>query len=877
MKPLLNPLRPNSTRRHVHWHQLHGSASALALAECMDNDSRLYVVVTAGAREMERLAAEIAFFQSGQRASQGLMPLPDWEILPYDLFSPHPDITSRRLQTLFELPAARGGCLILAADTLLQRLPPVAFVQGRAFDLSVGQTLSVEPFRQRLADAGYASVGQVTAPGEFAVRGSLLDVFPMGAATPLRIDLFGTEIEAIRRFDPESQRSLDSVATVRMLPAREVPLDAESIKGFRRRYRTRFEGDPMRSSVYRAVTEGLAPPGIEFYLPLFFEGTASLFDYLPRDAVIVHDSGAGQALQQLWSDIENRYEERRHDIERPILAPHELFLTAQELAKAAEPLTSITLDSFKADLELHPEADTVNYPTVNPPELRIDARATEPLAPLAAFLAGFDGRVLITADSPGRREVLQDMLRPHTTSVTAVPDWATFAAGEARLALTVAPDIGGLQLQTPRVALLSESQLFGARASQERRRRRSASDPAAILRDLTDLNPGSPVVHEEYGVGRYVGLLVMEVAGTPGEFLVLEYHGGDRIYVPVHALHLISRYTGSAPEHAPLHKLGTEQWAKAKKRAAEQVRDIAAELLDLYARRRAQHAASLPLREVEYQAFANAFPFEETEDQADAIAKVLEDLAKTQAMDRIVCGDVGLRQDRRSRAGRLRRRAGRPPGRGALAPSDAARQQQHLGTFRDRFADWPVRSSRRCQRFRTARESETVIEGIEEWQGRQCHRHPSAAARERALSRAGPHHHRWRSTLRFGVRKTRRNAPRRCVPAYVLDAFSRDPYVHPAHLEHGTRRPARPVADHHTPPPGRLTIKTFVSEWHDATIREAVMRELRRAVARLAFLSTTKSASDIDKIGWRSCGSRSRRPTCASACMARCASGSWSS
>src|ERR1700722_12609734 len=374
MKPLLNPLRPNSARRHVHWHQLHGSATALALTECMHNDSRLYVVVTAGAREMERLAAEIAFFQGGKRAGQALMPLPDWEILPYDLFSSHPDITSRRLQTLFELPDARGGCLILAADTLLQRLPPVAYVRGRAFDLAVGQTLSVEPFRQRLADAGYASVGQVTVPGEFAVRGSLLDVFPMGAESPLRIDLFGTEIEAIRRFDPETQRSLDSVPSVRMLPAREVPLDPESVKGFRRRYRMRFEGDPTLSSVYRGVSEGLAPPGVEFYLPLFFEATASLFDYLPRDAVIVHDGGAGAALQQLWTDIENRYEERRHDIERPILAPHELFLTPQELTAAAASLTSITLDSFKAELELFPDDTAINYPTSDPPQLRIDAR-----------------------------------------------------------------------------------------------------------------------------------------------------------------------------------------------------------------------------------------------------------------------------------------------------------------------------------------------------------------------------------------------------------------------------------------------------------------------------------------------------------------------
>jgi transcription-repair coupling factor (superfamily II helicase) len=818
MKPLLQILRPNSSRRHVRWHQLHGSATALALAECMDNDSRLYVVVTAGARDTERLAAEIAFFQGGRRATQALMPLPDWEILPYDLFSPHPDITSRRLQTLFELPDARSGCLILAADTLLQRLPPVAYVRGRAFDLTVGQALSVEPFRQRLADAGYASVGQVTAPGEFAVRGSLLDVFPMGAEAPLRIDLFGTDIEAIRRFDPETQRSLDSVQSVRMLPAREVPLDAESIKGFRRRYRTRFEGDPTLSGIYRGVSEGLAPPGVEFYLPLFFEATASLFDYLPRDAVIVHESGAGAALQQLWNDIEQRYEERRHDIERPILAPRELFLTPQELSKAAEPLTSITLDGFKADLELHPDDSAVNFPTASPPELRIDPRAAEPLAPLASFLTSFAGRVLIAADSPGRREVLQEMLRPHATAVTAVPDWASFAVGEMALALTVAPDIGGLQLHTPRVAVLSEAQLFGARVSQERRRRRTAADPQAILRDLTDLNPGSPVVHEEYGVGRFVGLMAMEVAGNPGEFLVLEYQGGDRIYVPVHALHLITRYTGSAPEHAPLHKLGTDQWAKAKKRAAEQIRDIAAELLDLYARRKARHAPSLQLRQIEYQAFANAFPFEETADQADAIRKVVEDLGSTQAMDRIVCGDVGFgKTEVAMRAAFAAVQAGHQVV--VLVPTTLL-AQQHLGNFRDRFADWPVRIEA-LSRFRTGKESDAVIEGIE--QGKvdiviATHRllHANVRFRELGLIIIDEEH-------RFGVRdKEKLKALRAEVHVLTLTAT---PIPRTLNMALGGLRDLSLIT---TPPAARLTIKTFVSEWHDATIREALMRELRR-------------------------------------------------
>jgi len=819
----------------VRWHQLHGSATALALAECMENDSRLYVVVTSGARESERLAAEIAFFRGAQRTARALMPLPDWEILPYDLFSPHPDITSQRLQTLFELPEAHGGCLILAADTLLQRLPPVAYVRGRAFDLRVGQSLSVEPFRQRLVDAGYASVGQVSAPGEFAMRGSLLDVFPMGAESPLRIDLFGSDIEAIRRFDPETQRSLDAVQNVRLLPAREVPLDAPAIKDFRRRYRTRFEGDPTLSSVYRGVSEGLAPPGVEFYLPLFFEATASLIDYLPRDAVLVHDGGAAAALQSLWHDIEQRYEERRHDIERPILSPVELFLTPQELSQAASGFTTITLDSFKADTSLEPEAALVNYPSEAPPQLRIDARAAEPLAPLVSFLDAFGGRVLIAADSPGRREVLQEMLRPHGVQMELVSDWHSFAQGSMPLALTVAPDVGGLQLSTPRIALLSEAQLFGARASQERRRRRSAVDPQALLRDLTDLNPGSPVVHEEYGVGRYVGLMAMEVAGNPGEFLVLEYQGGDRIYVPVHALHLISRYTGSAPEHAPLHKLGTDQWAKARKRAAEQIRDIAAELLDLYARRKARHAASLKLREIEYQAFANAFPFEETADQADAIRKVLEDLEGTQAMDRIVCGDVGFgKTEVAMRAAFAAVQAGRQVV--VLVPTTLL-AQQHLGNFRDRFADWPVRIEA-LSRFRTAKESDAVIEAIE--QGKvdiviATHRllHAQVRFRELGLIIIDEEH-------RFGVRdKEKLKALRAEVHVLTLTAT---PIPRTLNMALGGLRDLSLIT---TPPAARLTIKTFVSEWHDATIREAVMRELRRG-GQVYFVHN--EIRDIDKV-----------------------------
>ena len=813
---VLNPPVPSAARRHLRWQQLHGSASALALAEATHSDQKLYVVVADAARELDRLAAELRFF-AGERLT--LLAFPDWEVLPYDLFSPHPDIISERLRTLFELPHTRHGCLIVAADTLMQRLPPKQYVQSRAFELKRGQALALEPFRQRLSDAGYASVSQVTSPGEFAVRGSLFDVFPMGAAAPLRIDLFDEEIEAIRRFDPESQRSLDSLDGVRLLPAREMPLDAEAVREFRRRFRTRFEGDPNRTTIYRSVSEGLAPAGIEFYLPLFFEQTATLLDYLPANAVIVHDAALPPALDKAWNGIATRYEDRRHDIERPVLAPAELFAEPRELEANLEGFSSITLEAFKADTTLgQAAADVRNFPTVAPRELRLDPRAEQPLAALDNFLTEFDGRVLIAADSPGRREVLHELLRAHGHAIAAVQGWDAFSGGSETLALTVAPDLGGLTLTEPRIAIISEAQLFGARAPQERRRKRAAVDPEAILRDLQDLNPGAPVVHEEYGVGRYVGLQSMEVAGQPGEFLVLEYMDGDRVYVPVNALHLVTRYTGAAPESAPLHKLGTDQWAKARKRAADQIRDVAAELLDLYARRKAQKGLKLALNETEYQAFAEAFPFEETEDQAEAIRKVLADLQSDRPMDRIVCGDVGFgKTEVAMRAAFVATQAGKQVA--VLAPTTLL-VQQHIANFRDRFADWPVRVEG-LSRFGNAKETQATIEGIERGSVDivvATHRllHSHARFKDLGLLIVDEEH-------RFGVRdKERLQALRANVHVLTLTAT---PIPRTLNMALGGLRDLSLIT---TPPAERLAIKTFVIEWHGPTLREAVLRELRR-------------------------------------------------
>jgi transcription-repair coupling factor (superfamily II helicase) len=835
MPILLHPPLPTGHDHPWRWRHLHGSARALAISEAVEADTRLWVFVAADTRELERLEAELRFFGGTELE---ILSLPDWEVLPYDVFSPHPDIVSARVRTLARLPSVAHGILLLTVDSLFSRLPPVSYVQARSFDLTRGAVLEVEPLRRRLAEAGYASVSQVTSPGEFALRGSLFDVFPMGTPDPVRVDLLDRHIDSIRRFDPDTQRSLESVAELRLLPARELPLDAEAVRAFRRRYRERFEGDVARMPVYRGVSEGVAPPGIEFYLPLFFDQTARITDYLPAATVLVTDLELEAALERAWGSIETRYEDRRHDIERPLLPPAEAFVTPQEMRAALQRHERVTIERLTG-VECEPGVAQHDFPAIPAPEFRLDARAPQPLAPLVGFLDSYLGRVLIVADSPGRREVIAEMLGAHGRRPRALQRWEQFAGGDARLAICVAEDIEGLALTDPALLVLSETQLFGRRARQERRRRRSAlSDPAAILRDLQSLEPGAPVVHEVYGVGRYVGLQLMEIGDQSGEFLVLEYRDGDRIYVPVHALHLVNRYTGGAPESAPLHKLGTDQWARARRRAAEAVRDVAAELLDLHARRAAHRAAPLAARELEYQTFANGFPFEETADQAEAIRQVLRDMQGTQPMDRVVCGDVGFgKTEVAMRAAFVAVQAGHQAA--VLVPTTLL-AQQHLQSFRDRFADWPVRIES-VSRFRTGAETAAVLDGLAAGTVDiviATHRllHADPRFRSLGLIIVDEEH-------RFGVRdKERLRALRAEVHVLTLTAT---PIPRTLNMALGGLRELSLIA---TPPVARLAIKTFVTEWHDATVREAVLRELRRG-GQVYFVHN--EIQDIEKVAAR--------------------------
>jgi transcription-repair coupling factor (superfamily II helicase) len=796
------------------WGELYGSSLALAVADLAAGAPGPVLLVAASSREAVRLQTEVAFFAP---AGLPVRSLPGHETLPYDPFSPHPDIVSERLETLASLPGMTRGVVVVAAEALLQKLPPRRYVEAHSFSVHRGARIDLNAFRARLAAAGYANVGQVMAHGEFAIRGSIIDLFPMGSDAPLRLDLFDDEIESIRLFDPESQRSGAALEAVRLLPAREFPTTPDAVREFRQRWRARFEGDPMRSPVYRFVSEGIAPAGIEYWLPLFFERVENLFDYLPREATIVDAADLELAAPAVRDSIAERYEQRRHDIERPLLPPGDLYLDPAQLDSALAGRRRLLVTVVKVE-PLGTTAPFHNFGTDRPPPLKLEARSEDPSAALKEFLGRFGGRVLIAVDSAGRREVLLDLLRQREVVPREVDGWQAFLAGDAELAVTVAPDVGGLLLPAARIGLIAEDQLFGPRARQERRRRRAERDPGAILQELTDLAPGAPVVHEEYGVGRYLGLRVMDVDGHPGEFLVLEYAGGDKLYVPVHALDRVGRYTGSSPETAPLHRLGSDQWARVRRRAAQRIRDVAVELLDLYSRRAAREGTATQINEADYRAFAAAFPFEETLDQTEAIRQVLDDMRAGKPMDRVVCGDVGFgKTEVALRATFAAVQAGRQVA--VLVPTTLL-AQQHAQTFADRFADWPVRVES-LSRFRNAAAQRQVIEGLRSGAvdvviGTQRLLQRDVAFGNLGLVIVDEEH-------RFGVRdKERLKQLRANVDTLTLTAT---PIPRTLNMALGGLRDLSLIT---TPPAERVAIETFVCEWNDALIREALLREIRR-------------------------------------------------
>ncbi len=784
----------------------YGAAAALLASELQQQLQHTLVVITPSVAAAENLEREIGFFAGIDRARLYTDP----ELLAYDAFSPHPDLVSRRMALLADLLEQPPAIVVIAAPSLLYRLPPVDYIRGHSLNMRVGQTCKIEELSQRLGDAGYTRVAQVNQHGEMAVRGSLIDVYPMGSAAPVRLDFFADEVESIREFDPDTQRSGAQLQQFTTLPARDFPTDQDAIRGFRSRYRQRFEGNPAESAIYPEVSDGRFPGGIENYLPLFFDSTASIWDYLPAShSVLLHDD-ATSAIDANWTEISERYEQYRHDTTRPALKPAELYC---EPAMHHQALQQARL--WQAASRKLPD-ESLNLAAGRAPAVMINTHAGKPAAELLDYLQTFDGRVLFAAESAGRREMLLELLRDQRLSVTTVTNWAEFVGGDARLNIVVAQLATGVTLPEAGFSIIAEQELFGSRP--RRRVRRKARDPEAILQDLSDLRDGSPVVHEDYGVGRYRGLSHLDIDGMAADFLTLEYAGGDRLYVPVASLQLISRYTGASPEHAPLHRLGTDQWARARQKAAEQIRDVAAELLDLYATRAARSGRSMRVDPGDYERFAAGFPFELTEDQAAAIDATLADLQAPQAMDRLVCGDVGFgKTEVALRAAFVAAMSGAQVA--ILAPTTLL-AQQHYQTFSDRLADWPVTVDV-LSRFRTAKEAQQVIAAVKA--GKidiiiGTHRLLQTDIKFSALGLVivDEEH-------RFGVRhKEQLKNLRAEVDILTLTAT---PIPRTLNMALGELRELSLIT---TPPESRLAIKTFVTQWQTPLLREACQREMKR-------------------------------------------------
>ena len=813
---LLNiPPLPASPRQRRHWIRPHGSALALLLAEVGRRHASVVVAVTRDTHSAHTLEAELATFAGNDLE---VLHFPDWETLPYDLFAPHPDIVSQRVAALYRLPALKRGVLVVPVATLMQRLAPRSYITGSGLVLETRQHFDLAGEQRRLAAAGYRNVNQVVEPGDFAVRGAIVDIFPMGSAEPYRIELFDDEIDSIRTFDPETQRSANKVESVRLLPAREFPLTEDTARTFRNTLRERFPIDPRRCPLYQDIREGTAPAGIEYYLPLFFDGgregaTETLFDYLTGDALFVLGEGVPEAADQFWQQAGERYEQRAHDLERPILKVGELYLPPQQLREQLNLCSRIDLVAPGTDIAA---IDTGSMPA---PSLPIQPRHDAPVAALQTFLHAYPGRVLVAADSAGRRELLIEQLAQAELRPTTLATWHDFAIATApRFAITVAALESGFAVREPALTVLTERELFGERVAQSRRRKRAARDPEAIIRDLTELAPGAPIVHVDHGVGRYQGLLKLDVGGQDGEFLAIEYAKGDRLYVPVSQLQLVSRYSGTAPELAPLHSLGGDAWERAKRKAAEKVRDVAAELLAIYAQREARQGTAIAIDRVMYEQFAAAFPFEETPDQLQAIDAVIHDLGRARPMDRVVCGDVGFgKTEVALRAAFVAATSGRQVA--VLAPTTLL-AQQHYQNFRDRLADWPIRVDV-LSRFKSKKETDAALVQIVE--GKTdiiigTHKLLQGDVRFKDLGLVIVD-----EEQRFGVRQKEQLKKLRAeVDLLTLTAT---PIPRTLNMAMAGLRDLSIIA---TPPAHRLAVKTFIGNWDAALIREAFQRELQR-------------------------------------------------
>lgn len=816
-------------REKSYWPNLSQGSLPLALARYLP-DKQLKVVLTQDAEQALRLQTAWRFFRPHDTA----VFLPDWETLPYERFSPHQDLVSERLSALWQIKSGAADVLFVPVATAMQKLPPVPFLAGRTFWLKTGQTLDIGRLKSDLVDAGYNHVSHVVAAGEFAVRGGIVDLFPMGSEMPYRIDLFDDEIDSIKTFDTETQRTISPVSEIRLLPAHDFPTDSEAQKIFRSRFREEVDGNPNDAAVYKAVSNGHFGAGVEYYLPLFFENELeTLFDYIGEDALFVSLGDVYAEANRFWSDVKSRYAMAQGDETYPPLLPQHLYLSA---------------DIFSGRLK--------NYGQVLPdvsgkehtlPDLAVNRQSDEPLQALKDFQTAFEGRILLCAESLGRRETMLGFLQQNGLKAKPVSNWQGFLSAHEPLMIAVAPlaygfKLGGLQSPNQQqaapaserenwgeskavadqsaIAVITESDLYQyvARSRAHNRRKKHAAVSDGLLRDLAEINIGDPVVHEEHGIGRYMGLVTMDLGGETNEMMLLEYAGEAQLYVPVSQLHLISRYSGQAHENVALHKLGSGAWNKVKRKAAEKARDTAAELLNLYARRAAQSGHKFEINELDYQAFADGFGYEETEDQAAAIAAVIKDLTQAKPMDRLVCGDVGFgKTEVALRAAFVAVMGGKQVA--VLAPTTLL-VEQHAQNFADRFADFPVKVAG-LSRFNNNKATKAVLEGMADGTvdiiiGTHKLVQDDIRFKNLGLVIIDEEH-------RFGVRQKEQLKRLRANVDILTMTATPIPRTLSMALEG-----LRDFSLITTAPSRRLAVKTFVKPFSEGSVREAVLRELKR-------------------------------------------------
>jgi len=830
---LLKLMNPTSVGDKKFVGNLQGSSLALAIAELAGQHSSHTLLAVPDPQTALKLLQEIEQF-----TDQEVALFPDWETLPYDNFSPHQEIISDRIARLYQLPTQTSGITIVPVSTLLQRQSPREFLMQHTLMVKVGDLYSLDKLRIQLEKSGYRHVDQVFGPGEYASRGSILDLFPMGSNAPFRIDFFDDEIDTIRTFDPENQRSIDDVKEIRLLPAHEFPTSEAAIEDFRIRWRQRFEARREPESVYMQVSKGTWPAGIEYWQPLFFEQTETLFDYIADDSQLITVGDIEASIDNFLADVDYRYDQRKVDPLRPLLPPDELWLKKDELFGKFKSLPQLQLS-----IEPITEKQGRNNASIQPlPDLAVQHQNKEPMAALRKFSESYAGKIIFSVESEGRREALLELLQPIKLRPKACNSFTSALKAKDKFTLILGAAEHGFLYGDDHLALICESDLLGDRVIQRRRKDRKATNSDAVIRNLAELKPGQPVVHIDHGIGRYIGLQTLEAGGMTTEYVTLEYQNEAKLYVPVASLNLISRYSGGAEDAAPIHKLGSEAWAKARRKAAEKVRDVAAELLDVYAKRELKPGYKFALDRGQYATFKAGFPFEETDDQSMAINAVMSDMCQAKAMDRLVCGDVGFgKTEVAMRAAFLATDNGKQVA--VLVPTTLL-AQQHFENFRDRFANLPIRVEV-LSRFKSAKEQKQVMQDVEDGKvdivvGTHKLLSNDIKFKDLGLLIVDEEH-------RFGVRqKEKMKAMRADVDILTLTAT---PIPRTLNMAMSGMRDLSIIA---TPPARRLAIKTFVRQREDAVIREAVLREIMRG-GQVYFLhnqveTIDKVAADLEKL-----------------------------